>query len=179
MSSENSARLAATKDIPIDRLLEIAMAERDGRLVVSPLNSMNKYIKEAVACYRELPAEDTERGERLESEICGVLWAMMNDGSFDHIEKLLSAELDGRLLVLPACKVGDLLWYVTPFGKIRSVRVEAFVIGQQSRQTAGVSPIVRTKKWDIAMEQVGRSVFLTRQEAVALREQMKKDARWS
>lgn len=36
LHDDNSARLAATKDIPIDRLLEIAMAERDGRLVVLP-----------------------------------------------------------------------------------------------------------------------------------------------
>lgn len=72
-----------------------------------------------------------------------------------------------------------MLWYVTPFGKIRSVRVKAFVVEQQSRYTEGVSLIVRTKKWDIAMEQIGKSVFLTHQEAEALREQMKKDAGWS
>lgn len=34
LRSDLSARLAATKDIPIDRLLEIAIAERDGRLKI-------------------------------------------------------------------------------------------------------------------------------------------------
>ncbi len=36
LRSDLSARLAATKDIPIDRLLDIAIAEADGRLVVLP-----------------------------------------------------------------------------------------------------------------------------------------------
>ena len=81
-------------------------------------------------------------------------------GPIDHIRDLIKAEQDGRLVVLP-CKVGDHVWIdgrdaiVTEFFGYRSERYfHAVILG-------------RNKHIDIPFTEIGKTVFLTRQEAEA------------
>ena len=81
-------------------------------------------------------------------------------GPIDHIRDLIKAEQDGRLVVLP-CKVGDHVWIdgrdaiVTEFFGYRSERYfHAVILG-------------RNKHIDIPFTEIGKTVFLTREEAEA------------
>ena len=85
---------------------------------------------------------------------------MLKKYCIDHIRDLLHAEQDGRLVVLP-CKVGDHVWIdgrdaiVTEFFGYRSERYfHAVILG-------------RNKHIDIPFTEIGKTVFLTREEAEA------------
>ena len=85
---------------------------------------------------------------------------MLKKYCIDHIRDLLHAEQDGRLVVLP-CKVGDHVWIdgrdaiVTEFFGYRSERYFHAVI-------LGIN-----KHIDIPFTEIGKTVFLTREEAEA------------
>ena len=85
---------------------------------------------------------------------------MLKKYCIDHIRDLLHAEQDGRLVVLP-CKVGDHVWIdgrdaiVTEFFGYRSERYfHAVILG-------------RNKHIDIPFTEIGKTVFLNREEAEA------------
>ena len=85
---------------------------------------------------------------------------MLKKYCIDHIRDLLHAEQDGRLVVLP-CKVGDHVWIdgrdaiVTEFFGYRSERYfHAVILG-------------RNKHIDIPFTEIGKTVFLTSEEAEA------------
>ena len=87
-------------------------------------------------------------------------WIEKELGPIDHLRDLLQAEKDGRLVVLP-CKVGDHVWIdgrdaiVTEFFGYRSERYfHAVILG-------------RNKHIDIPFTEIGKAVFLTREEAEA------------
>ena len=87
-------------------------------------------------------------------------WIEKELGPIDHLRDLLQAEQDGRLVVLP-CKVGDHVWIdgrdaiVTEFFGYRSERYfHAVILG-------------RNKHIDIPFDEIGKTFFLTREEAEA------------
>lgn len=95
-------------------------------------------------------------------------------GGYDRLRDLAEADKDGRLVVLP-CKVGDRLYEVTgrktiSVYKVRAIRVELFglfiawdiVEGFVWQSLAGINA-----------GEIGKSVFLTREEAEKALEAMK------
>ena len=103
----------------------------------------------------EETADFMKRWERA-VEIAGLC----KKGGIDHLLELKKAEQDGRLVVLP-CKVGDHVWIdgrdaiVTEFFGYRSERYfHAVILG-------------RNKHIDIPFTEIGKTVFLTREEAEA------------
>ena len=85
-------------------------------------------------------------------------------GPIDHIRDLLQAEQDGRLVVLP-CKVGDHVW---ADGR------EAIVVwffGYKTERYLHAQFFDNAKHTDIPFYEIGKTVFLTREEAeVAMKE---------
>lgn len=89
-------------------------------------------------------------------------------GSLDHLRELVQAEKDGLLVVLP-CKIGDPLYFVKD-REIRETEVESihqWVSGhwKLSTHTDRMSPY--WTGYEIDFEGIGKTVFLTREEAEA------------
>lgn len=92
----------------------------------------------------------------------------------DRIRELAEADKDGRVVVLP-CKVGDTVWIVVAVRKLYSAKVRTFFCGNPSavrgRDQDGHIHMIRTTECDIPMQEFGKTVFLSREEAEkALRE---------
>ena len=100
----------------------------------------------------------------------------------DRIREFAEADKDGRVVVLP-CKVGDTVWIVGAVRKLYSAKVRTFFCGNPSavrgRDPDGHIHMIRTTECDIPMQEFGKTVFLSREEAEkALREmEGKKDGK--
>lgn len=84
----------------------------------------------------------------------------------ERIRELLKADRDGRLVVLP-CKVGDRLYEVTgrktiSVYKVKAIRVELFGLFIEWDIVEG---FVWQSLSGINAEEIGKTVFLTREEA--------------
>lgn len=98
------------------------------------------------------------------AEVARVLRHMIEDGSIDHLQELLAAEKDGRLVLLPVPipKVGDTVYELIDQRIIKSVVTEV--------NPAGISIVARSKDGGsiiFGVYDIGRIVFLTRREAEA------------
>ena len=85
---------------------------------------------------------------------------MLKKYCIDHIRDLLHAEQDGRLVVLP-CKVGDHVW---ADGR------EAIVVwffGYKTERYLHAQFLDNAEYTDIPFYEIGKTVFLTREEADA------------
>ena len=97
-------------------------------------------------------------------------------GKPDHIRDLLQAEQDGRLVVLP-CKVGDRVFHVR-----RVTQAEAKRMGAPTRHRGIVyyedRPFAIKEKLCTKSDyaQIGKTVFLTREEAEAALKGGERDA---
>jgi hypothetical protein len=92
----------------------------------------------------------------------------------DRLCELAEADKDGRVVVL-LCKVGDTVWIVGAVRKLYSAKVRTFFCGHPSavrgRDPDGHIHMIRTTECDIPMQEFGKTVFLSREEAKkALRE---------
>ena len=101
-------------------------------------------------------------------------------GGFDRLRELAEADKDGRVVVLP-CKVGDTVWIVSAVRKLYSAKVRTFFCGHPSAVRGsdddGHMRMIRTTEGDIQMQDIGKTVFLTREEAEKALQEMegKKD----
>lgn len=85
-----------------------------------------------------------------------------------RLRELAEADRAGRLVVLP-CKVGDTVWIVGAVRKLYSAKVRTFFCGHPSavrgRDPDGHIHMIRTTECDIPMQEFGKTVFLSREEA--------------
>lgn len=84
----------------------------------------------------------------------------------ERIRELLKADKDGRLVVLP-CKVGDTIYY-TREGRaiVEPIKVRTFFVGDPTRRGEILHlRMIRTDMFDVSMDALGKTVFLTREEA--------------
>lgn len=101
-------------------------------------------------------------------------------GGFDRLRELAEADKEGRVVVLP-CKVGDTVWIVGAVRKLYSAKVRTFFCGHPSavcgRDPDGHIHMIRTTECDIPMQEFGKTVFLSREEAEKALQEMegKKD----
>ena len=91
-----------------------------------------------------------------------------------RLRELAEADKDGRVVVLP-CKVGDTVWIIGAVRKLYSAKVRTFFCGHPSAVCGsdqdGHIHMIRTTECDIPMQEFGKTVFLSREEAEkALRE---------
>lgn len=81
--------------------------------------------------------------------------------------RLLQADADGRLVVLP-CKVGDTVWFI--YGsKIYKMRVQGISVTQSRYIILHFEGYPVANIWG---DEIGKTVFLTREEAEAALEKM-------
>ena len=120
--------------------------------------------------------EDTEmEPEQCENAKVIIESAFSDDTSkSERIRELLKADKDGRLMVLP-CKVGDRLYEVTgrktiSVYKVKAIRVELFGLFIEGDIVEG---FVWQSLSGINAEEIGKTVFLTREEAEKALEAMK------
>ena len=103
-------------------------------------------------------------------------------GGFDRLRELAEADKDGRVVVLP-CKVGDTVWIVGTVRKLYSAKVRTFFCGHTSAvrgdDDGGHIHMIRTTECDIPMQEFGKTVFLSREEAEKALQEMedKKDGK--
>ena len=103
-----------------------------------------------------------------------IIAALFNGVDVDRMKELAEADKDGRLVVLP-CKVGDRLYEVTgrktiSVYKVKSSRVELFGLFIEWDIVEG---FVWQSLSGINAGEIGKTVFLTREEAEKALEAMK------
>ena len=87
-------------------------------------------------------------------------------GSYDRLRELAEADKDGRVVVLP-CKVGDTVYEVTSRKtkseyRVKAIRVELFCTFIEWDIVAG---FVDKSLFGVSVDEIGKTVFLTREEA--------------
>lgn len=110
----------------------------------------------------------------MSGEWCAMMSVLNSIGSYGRLRELAEADKDGRL-VAPPCKVGDMLYEVTgrktiSVYKVRSIRVELFGLFIEWDIVEG---FVWQSLSGINAEEIGKTVFLTREEAEKALEAMK------
>ena len=128
--------------------------------------------------------EDTERTPEeidMDHEAAEQLRHLCRNCALDRLEELAEADKAGRLRVLP-CKVGDTVWVTrNPWtGKLLKNPLEAYVNGMKKfSHGLYVNVLFDTKKIngtrDYEINHIGKTVFLTREEAKAALEAMKNE----
>lgn len=103
-----------------------------------------------------------------------IIAALFNGVDVDRMKELAEADKDGRLVVLP-CKVGDRLYEVTgrktiSVYKVKAIRVELFDLFIEWDIVEG---FVWQSLSGINAGEIGKTVFLTREEAEKALEAMK------
>ena len=99
---------------------------------------------------------------------------MVRDISTDRLRELAEADKDGRVTVLP-CKVGDTVYEVTSRKtiseyRVKAIRVELFCTFIEWDIAAG---FVDKSLFGVPVDEIGKTVFLTREEAEKALEAMK------
>lgn len=137
------------RSIPVERFLRLAAYEDTG-LTPAEVHSMS-------------------------GEWCAMM-SVLNSigGGYGRLKELAEADKDGRLVVLP-CKVGDRLYEVTgrktiSVYKVRAIRVELFGLFIEWDIVEG---FVWQSLSGINAGEIGKTVFLTREEAEKALEAMK------
>ena len=95
-------------------------------------------------------------------------------GGYGRLLELAEADKDGRLVVLP-CKVGDTVYEVTSRKtiseyRVKAIRVELFCTFIEWDIVAG---FVDKSIFGVPVNELGKTVFLTREEAEKALEEMK------
>lgn len=111
----------------------------------------------------------------MDHEAAETLRQLCRGCNLDRLEKLAEADKDGRVVV-PPCKVGDRLYEVTgrktiSVYKVRAIRVELFGLFIEWDIVEG---FVWQSLSGINAGEIGKTVFLTREEAEKALEAMKK-----
>ena len=125
-----------------------------------------------LAAYEDTGLEPEEID--MDHEAAETLRQLCRGCDLDRLEELAEADKDERVVVLP-CKVGDRLYEVTgrktiSVYKVRAIRVELFVLFIEWDIVEG---FVWQSLSGINAEEIGKTVFLTREEAEKALEAMK------
>lgn len=94
--------------------------------------------------------------------------------SYTRLRELAEADKDGRLVVLP-CKVGDTVWAILDGAKhVRKCVVEYMTIGRYFTIIVFHTADNAREQYGVPAAAFGKTVFLTREEAEAALEAIKK-----
>ena len=103
-----------------------------------------------------------------------IIAALFNGIDVDRMKELAEADKDGRLVV-PPCKAGDTVYEVTSRKtiseyRVKAIRVELFCTFIEWDIVAG---FVDKSIFGVPVNEIGKTVFLTREEAKRALEAMK------
>ena len=121
-----------------------------------------------------LDTELTPEEIDMDHEAAEQLRHLCQDYDLGRLEKLAEADKDGRVVALP-CKVGDTLYEVTGRKtiseyRVKAIRVELFCMFIEWEIEKG---FVWQSLTGITQNEIGKTVFLTREEAEKALEAMK------
>ena len=120
-----------------------------------------KKILNRLAAYEDTGLEPEEIADFMKRwEQAVEIGGMLKKYGIDHIWDIIQAERDGRLVVLP-CKVGDHVWVDG-----REAVVENF-FGYETERYLHAQFYDNMQYIDIPFAEIGKTVFLTREEAEA------------
>lgn len=128
---------------------------------------MERITKFMFGRYRTKPGYELDTLQGVNA-VVDRLAAYEDIGPIDHLRELVQAEQDGKLVVLP-CKVGDTVYLVTN-GEIKKTEVESIHQWTSGHWKLGAHTDKKYTYWtgyEIDFEGVGKTVFLTREEAEA------------
>lgn len=131
-------------------------------------------LQDRLAAYEEtwLTPEEID----MDHEAAEQLRHLCRDFDLDRLEKLAEADRDGRVVVRP-CKVGDTVYEVTSRKtiseyRVKAIRVELFCTFIEWDIVAG---FVDKSIFGVPVDEIGKTVFLTREEAEKALEAMKNE----
>lgn len=112
----------------------------------------------------------------MSGEWCAMMSVLNSIGSYDRLRELAKADEEGRVVVLP-CKVGDTVYEVTSRGtiseyEVMAMRTEMFEQFIAWRLRKG---FVDRFCDGIPVGEIGKTVFLTREEAEKALEEAKRN----
>ena len=121
-----------------------------------------------------LDTELTPEEIDMDHEAAEQLRRLCRDCDLARLEKLAEADRDGRVVVLP-CKAGDTVYEVTSRKtiseyRVKAIRVELFCTFIEWDIAAG---FVDKSIFGVPVDEIGKTVFLSREEAEAALEAMK------
>ncbi len=131
--------------------------DKDGMAMMKERGGWKSGGIERLAAYEDTGLEPEQVAE-LKSFTQGGIHKV--DDGWKHVQELLQAEQDGRLVVLP-CKVGDHVWVDG-----REAVVENF-FGYETERYLHAQFYDNMQYIDIPFAEIGKTVFLTREEAEA------------
>nr|DAR10648.1 MAG TPA: hypothetical protein [Caudoviricetes sp.] len=111
------------------------------------------------------------------SEWCAMMSVLNSMGSYDRLHELAEADKEGRVVVLP-CKVGDTVWmFEEDFGIVLPYTIDLISFVDKG---CGYSANCNHNgelidSIDFEDDDIGKTVFLTREEAEKALEAMKND----
>lgn len=123
-----------------------------------------------------LDTELTPEEIDMDHEAAETLRQLCQNCDLDRLEKLAEADRDGRVVVRP-CKVGDTVYEVTSRKtiseyRVKAIRVELFCTFIEWDIVAG---FVDKSIFGVPVDEIGKTVFLTREEAEKALEAMKNE----
>lgn len=126
------------------------MTEKD--LIIQDLRRENEWLKKRIELAERKLAETEKNND--------------NDRLTEHIRELLKADKDGRVVVLP-CKVGDTVYEVTNRKTISEYRVKKICVELFCTfiEWDIVTGFVDKSIFGVSVDEIGKTVFLTREEA--------------
>ena len=143
--------------------------DKDGFPIMKKRGGFKQGGVERLAAYEDtrLTPEEID----MDHEAAEQLRQLCQGCDLDRLEKLAEADKDGRLVVLP-CKVGDTVWVArNPWtGKLLKKPLDAYVNGMKMYSHGlYVNLLFDTRKIngtrDYEINHIGKTVFLTREEA--------------
>lgn len=159
-----------TKRVEGIAVLESWAIDKDQVSIIQRLCNRLAAYEDLMERWKLRSIEEADRIFQRVNAIGGTdLMAQYRDiGSIDHLRDLLHAERGGRLVVLP-CKVGDTIYYTREGCPIvEPLKVRTFFVGDPTRRGEILHlHMIRTDKFDVSIDALGKTVFLTREEAEA------------
>lgn len=130
-------------------------------------------LKERLAAYEDTGLTPGEVKSMQEEHFSGLEMAKLHSALME-LKKYQEADKDGRLAVLP-CKAGDTVYEVTSRKtiseyRVKAIRVELFCTFIEWDIVAG---FVDKSIFGVPVDEIGKTVFLTREEAERALEAMK------
>lgn len=150
--------------------------DKDGFPMMKKRGGFKQGGVERLAAYEEtgLTPEEVSSLVKDWSDLCTIVGEC---GGLDRVRALAEADRDGRLVV-PPCKTGDTVYEVTSRKtiseyRVKAIRVELFCTFIEWDIVAG---FVNKSIFGVPVDEIGKTVFLTREEAEKALE-AKKDAK--
>lgn len=159
----------------MERLTERDTNCADPKVLYGVWVKNHDYISAAnrLADYEDTGLEPGEVKSMQEEHFSGLEMAKLHSALME-LKKYQEADKDGRLVVLP-CKAGDTVYEVTSRKtiseyRVKAIRVELFCTAIEWNIVAG---FVDKSIFGVPADEIGKTVFLTREEAKAALEAMK------